>query len=83
MKDVVVYEAVPTNFVSLFLELYFILYEFSNFRNGQVQAKLLQASSLYCALYAVDEQPWPAIAGRTSYGRGKGREKGSHRAWQQ
>jgi hypothetical protein len=43
MKDVVVYEAVPTNFVSLFLELYFILYEFSNFRNGQVQAKLLQA----------------------------------------
>jgi hypothetical protein len=57
------------------LELYFIFYKFSNIKNGQVQAKLLQASSLYCALYAVGEQPWPAIAGRSSYGRGKGREK--------
>jgi hypothetical protein len=55
MKDVVIHEAVPTNFVSLFLELYFIFYEFSNFRNGQVQAKLLHASSLHCALYAVGE----------------------------
>jgi hypothetical protein len=57
MKDVILYEAVPTKSISSFLELYFIFYEFSNFRNGQVQEKLLQTSSLYCALYAVGEQP--------------------------
>jgi hypothetical protein len=34
-------------------------------------------------LYAVGEQPWPAIAGRTSYGRGKGRGKRASPAWQQ
>jgi hypothetical protein len=33
MKDLVLYETVPTKFVSSFLELYFIFYEFSNFRN--------------------------------------------------
>jgi hypothetical protein len=37
MKDVVLYEGVPTKFVLSFLELYFIFYEFSNFRNVQVQ----------------------------------------------
>jgi hypothetical protein len=78
MKDVVIYGRFQQIFSS-FLELYFILYKFSNFKNRQVQAKLLQASSLHCALYAVGEQPWPAIAGRTSYGRGKGRGKGPHR----
>jgi hypothetical protein len=36
MKDVVLYEAVPTKFVLSFLELYFIFYEFSNFKNVQV-----------------------------------------------
>jgi hypothetical protein len=36
MKDVVLYEAVPTKFVSSFLELYCIFYEFLNFMNGQV-----------------------------------------------
>jgi hypothetical protein len=33
MKDVVLYEAVLTKFVSSFLELYFIFYEFSILRN--------------------------------------------------
>jgi hypothetical protein len=74
MKDVILYEAVPTKSISSFLELYFIFYEFSNFRNGQVQKKLLQAF-----LFTVRCMPSvnsPAIAGRTCYGRGKGREKG-------
>jgi predicted AAA+ superfamily ATPase len=35
MKDVVLYEAVPTKFGSSFLEQYCIFYEFSNFMNGQ------------------------------------------------
>jgi hypothetical protein len=77
MKDVILYEAVPTKSISSFLELYFIFYEFSNFRNGQVQKKLLQAF-----LFTVRCMPSvnsPAIAGRTCYGRGKGREKGPHR----
>jgi hypothetical protein len=39
MKDVALYEVVPTKFVSSFFELHFIFYEFSNFRNGQVQLK--------------------------------------------
>jgi hypothetical protein len=37
MKYVVLYEAVPTNFVSSFLELYFIFYEFSILKNELVQ----------------------------------------------
>jgi hypothetical protein len=37
MKDVVLYESVPTKFVSPFLELYFIFYEFSILRNKLVQ----------------------------------------------
>jgi hypothetical protein len=36
MKDVL-YEAVPTKFVSSFLKLYFIFYEFSILRNELVQ----------------------------------------------
>jgi hypothetical protein len=36
MKDVVLYEGVPTKFVSSVLELYCIFDEFSNFMNGQV-----------------------------------------------
>jgi hypothetical protein len=36
MKDVVLYEVVPTKFDSYFSDLYFIFYEFSNFTNGQV-----------------------------------------------
>jgi hypothetical protein len=36
MKDVVLYEMVPTKFDSYFSDLYFIFYEFSNFMNGQV-----------------------------------------------
>jgi hypothetical protein len=36
MKDVVLYEVVPTKFDSYFSDLYFIFYEFSNFMNGQV-----------------------------------------------
>jgi hypothetical protein len=36
MKDVVLYEAIQTKFVSSFLELYCIFYEFSNFRDKQV-----------------------------------------------
>jgi hypothetical protein len=47
MKDVVLYETVPIKFVSSFLELYFIFYEFSNFRNVQVQTLLL-ARLLHC-----------------------------------
>jgi hypothetical protein len=37
MKDVVLYEAVPTKFISYFLKLYYIYYGFSKFMNGQVQ----------------------------------------------
>jgi hypothetical protein len=36
MKDVVLFEALPTKFISSFLELYFIFYEFLNFRNVQL-----------------------------------------------
>jgi hypothetical protein len=36
MKDVVLYESVPTKFDSYFSDLYFIFYEFSNFINEQV-----------------------------------------------
>jgi hypothetical protein len=41
MKDVVLYEAVPTKFISYFLELYYIYYGFLKFMNGQVQTWLL------------------------------------------
>jgi hypothetical protein len=37
MKDVVLYDAIPTQFNLYFYELYFICYEFSKFINGQVQ----------------------------------------------
>jgi hypothetical protein len=33
MKYVVLYEGIPTKFISYFLQLYFICYKFSNFRN--------------------------------------------------
>jgi hypothetical protein len=33
MKDVVLYEGITTKFISYFLQLYFICYKFSNFRN--------------------------------------------------
>jgi hypothetical protein len=36
MKDVVLYEVVPTKFDSYFSDLYFIFYQFSNFMNRQV-----------------------------------------------
>jgi hypothetical protein len=33
MKNVVLYERIPTKFISYFLQLYFIYNKFSNFRN--------------------------------------------------
>jgi hypothetical protein len=36
MKDVVLYEGIPTKLNSYFYDLYFIFYEFSNFMNRQV-----------------------------------------------
>jgi hypothetical protein len=37
MKNVVIYEGNPTEFISCFSELYFIWYGFLNFGNWQVQ----------------------------------------------
>jgi hypothetical protein len=36
MKDVVPNDGIPTTLHSYFSDLYFIFYEFSNFKNGQV-----------------------------------------------
>ncbi len=44
MKDVVLYGMVPTKFISSFLELHFIFYQFSNFKNKQVQLKCKASS---------------------------------------
>jgi hypothetical protein len=43
IKDVVLYEAVPKKFVSSFLELYCIFYEFSNFMNEWTSVKLRES----------------------------------------
>jgi hypothetical protein len=52
MKDVVLYEVVPTKFVSSFLELQFIGYEFLKLDNGQVQNLKSVSSSLRDAIHA-------------------------------
>jgi hypothetical protein len=47
MKDVSLYEVVPTKFISLFLELYFIFYEFSKFLNELVQLKVAKLADSF------------------------------------
>jgi hypothetical protein len=76
MKDLVLYETVPTKFVSSFLELYFIFYEFSNFRNVSANmtagtlASLPQVGCCTKRLTAVSSHGW---TGPRNDARGRGR----------
>jgi hypothetical protein len=58
MKDVSLYEVVPTKFISLFLELYFIFYEFSKFLNELVQLKVAKLADSFLLPCPEALRPW-------------------------
>jgi hypothetical protein len=72
MKDVVLYEVVPTKFDSYFSDLYFIFYEFSNFMNEQVYKNT--------TVTPLRSMQW-VVAHRS--GKQGGNRQGGHGCWRQ